>query len=298
MIIGIDIGGTNFRIGGLDENNNIVNFKKVKVNDVLKSEDVLLDIKNMILENFDIKAIEAISIGIPGTIDLQRKKIIQVPNVKGMNNLDIVEYLNLQFNVPIFIERDVNMLIQYDLDKYHIDTKGIVIGVYYGTGIGNSILINGNVLIGKDGAAGEIGHIPVDNCMQECGCGNIGCIEAVAGGKYLAKLCESKFPDCHISEVFVSHSDDEQIKEFVDRMSQAICSEINILNPDEVIVGGGIINMNCFPLEYFKECINKHTRKPLPLNNLNIIFVDDNEQKGTIGACLFAKRKLNIYQYR
>ena len=292
MIIGIDIGGTNSRIGGLDNNDKIVNFRKVAVKDVLKSGDVLLDIKNMIIDNFDINTIEAISIGIPGTIDINRKVIVQVPNVKGMNNLNIVEYLNSEFNVPVFIEKDVNMLVQYDLNKYHIDTRGIVVAVYYRTGIGNSILINGNVLIGKDGAAGEIGHIPVDNCNIECGCGNYGCLEAVAGGKYLAKLCENKFPDCHISKVFVKHGDDEEIKEFIDRMSQGLCSEINILNPNEVIVGGGIINMEGFPLDYFKKCVNKHTRKPLPLDNLNIIFVDDNEQKGTIGACLYARNKL------
>lgn len=294
MIVGIDIGGTNFRIGGLDSNNEVINFKKLNVNDVLKSNDVLYDIKNMINDNFSKEDIEAISIGFPGTISKDKKVVVQVPNVKGMNNLNAVDYLHNAFNVPVYIDRDVNMLIEYDLFNSKIKNENIIIAVYYGTGIGNTILINGEPISGKDGTAGELGHIPVDDCDYVCGCGNIGCMEAVAGGKYLAKLCEEKFKNTHISDVFVKHHDDVDVIKFVDRMSMALTSEINILNPDTIIVGGGIVNMKDFPFDLFMDCIKKHTRKPYPLNSLNIVFVKDDEQKGVIGACLYAKNKMAV----
>lgn len=292
MIVGIDIGGTNFRIGALDENNSIHNFKKIYVKDILKSGDVLLDIKNIILDNFSDIKIDAISIGIPGTLDKDRKVIVSVPNVKGMDNLNAVEYLTNEFNVPVYLEKDVNMLINYDIYTNNIPTDGIITAIYYGTGIGNSIMINNQVLIGKDGSAGELGHIPVDGCMQECGCGNYGCSEAVAGGKYLAKLCDDYFKDCHISEIFTKHRDDEKIIQFIDRMAETLATEINILNPERIIIGGGIINMKDFPLILYFEKLKFHTRKPYPCNSLDITLSKDDEKAGVIGACLYAKSKL------
>lgn len=289
MIVGIDIGGTNFRIGALDENDEIYNFKKIYVKDVFVGDNVLIDIKNIINNNFKDIKIDAISIGVPGTLDVERKTIVQVPNVKGMNDLKIVDYLSNEFNVPVYIEKDVNMLINYDLYKNNIDTKGIVVAFYFGTGIGNAIMIDGNIYIGKDGAAGEVGHIPVDGCDEECGCGNTGCAETVAGGKYLAKLCNEVFLDTNIVDVFSYHSDSNEIKQFVDRMSQTLATEINILNPNKIIVGGGVFNMKDFPFDLFMKKLKEHTRKPYPLENLDITFVKDDEKAGVMGACLYAK---------
>lgn len=291
MIIGIDIGGTNFRIGALDENNQIYNFKKISVKDIFKSGDVLKDIENIIKNNFGDIKIDGIGIGVPGTLDVNREVIVQVPNVSGMDNLKAKEYLEKAFNVPVYLERDVNMLIQYDLYKNNIEKKDMIIAIYYGTGIGNAIMIDGKVYIGKDGAAGELGHIPVDGRKEVCGCGNLGCMEELAGGKYLARICESEFNDTHISEMFLKHNNHPLIQEFIDRMACALATEINILNPNTIIIGGGIINMEGFPKDYYLEKLKQHTRKPHPCNNLNLIFTNDDEMAGVIGSCLYVKNR-------
>lgn len=292
MIVGIDIGGTNFRIGALDKKDEIHNFKKIYVKDVLTNDDVLFDIKTIIKNNFNNIKIDAISIGVPGTLDVNRQTIVQVPNVIGMDNLNIVDYLSKEFNVPVYIEKDVNMLINYDLYKYNIDTKGVVVAFYFGTGIGNAIMIDGKIYIGKDGAAGEVGHIPVDGNKEICGCGNIGCAESVAGGKYLSKLCNEVFTGTDIVNIFSYHNDSHEIKQFVDRMSQTLATEINILNPNRIIIGGGVINMKDFPIELFMDKLREHTRKPYPLNNLDITFAKDDDKAGVIGACLYAKKQI------
>lgn len=294
MIIGIEIGGTNFRIGALDKNNIINSYKKLSIRDVIKSNDILSDLKYTIENNFKDIKIDAISIGIPGTLDADRKIVVQVPNIKGFDNVNIVDYLNEYFNVPVFIERDVNMLIKYDLFDNKIEDKGVVIAFYYGTGIGNAIVINGEIYTGKDGAAGEVGHIPVDNCYEECGCGNIGCIEAIAGGKYLAKLQKEKYPNTHISNMFVEHTKDPEIIKFINRMAIALATEINILNPNKILLGGGVINMKSFPFDLFFSELKKHVRKPYPYETLDITIAKNNEQAGVIGACLYAKNKLGV----
>lgn len=292
MIVGIDIGGTNFRIGALDKKDEIHNFKKIYVKDVLTNDDVLFDIKTIIKNNFNNIKIDAISIGVPGTLDVNRQTIVQVPNVIGMDNLNIVDYLSKEFNVPVYIEKDVNMLINYDLYKYNIDTKGVVVAFYFGTGIGNAIMIDGKIYIGKDGAAGEVGHIPVDGNKEICGCGNIGCAESVAGGKYLSKLCSEVFTGTDIVNIFSYHNDSHEIKQFVDRMSQTLATEINILNPNRIIIGGGVINMKDFPIELFMDRLREHTRKPYPLNSLDITFAKDDDKAGVVGACLYAKKQI------
>ena len=126
---------------------------------------------------------------------------------------------------------------------------------------------------------------------EVCGCGNLGCMEELAGGKYLARICESEFNDTHISEMFLKHNNHPLIQEFIDRMACALATEINILNPNTIIIGGGIINMEGFPKDYYLEKLKQHTRKPHPCNNLNLIFTNDDEMAGVIGSCLYVKNR-------
>ena len=75
-------------------------------------------------------------------------------------------------------------------------------------------------------------------------------------------------------------------------MSVAVATEINILDPDYVLVGGGVMKMADFPMTYFEECIRKRVRKPLPLNELNLIFTEDEKDKSVVGGTLYAAKKL------
>lgn len=68
----------------------------------------------------------------------------------------------------------------------------------------------------------------------------------------------------------------------------AVCSEVNILDPDVVLLGGGVLAMKDFPRELLLSRIHAHSRKPYPAENLNLIFTEDDGQKGAIGAALYA----------
>ena len=176
-------------------------------------------------------------------------------------------------------------------DKYEqkIADDGIGIGIYIGTGVGNAIFINGKPLAGKDGAAGELGHIPMIGGKEQCGCGNLGCSECYASGWKLVQIKDKCFPETTMDELFVKHSNSHILREYVDAIACVACSEINILNPDSIIFGGGVINMKGFPKELLEERLYVHARKPYPAENLDIKYSVDKPDNGVKGAIIFAK---------
>lgn len=291
-IIGVDIGGTFFRIGAVDQDLNIWDFKKIRVRDVIHSGNVLDDLRCFLI-NFMNKIpykIEGISIGFPATINRDRTMVIQAPNIPFMEQLPVKEYLTDALHLPVYIERDVCLTMEYDLKKYHIPNCELAAGCYFGTGIGNAIYLNGRPLFGKNGAAGEIGHIPVDGSKKICGCGNMGCMESLAGGKYLNELAGTVFTGTSISEIFTVHGKEPLLLRFVERMAQTVATEMNILDPEYMIIGGGVPNMKDFPKDYFLEMIHKYVRKPFPEQNLSLIFAEDSEEKSVAGAALYARK--------
>lgn len=297
-IVGIDIGGTYFRIGAVGTSGKTIYFRKIRVTEVFCTGNVLEDLVVCLklyctaLEEKGKKA-DAISIGFPATLNRERTVVLQAPNIAFMENLPVVETLTAELQIPVFIERDVTMALYYDRKKYGLQNCEFLAGCYFGTGIGNALMFHGKMILGKNGTAGELGHIPVDGSEELCGCGNAGCIENLAGGKYLARLCEEKYVQTPVERIFLDHGKEPLLHRFVDRMAMVVATEINILNPDCVLIGGGVPGMKGFPVKELEERIHYRTRKPYPEQDLRLIFTDDEEEKCVIGAALMAKEKLS-----
>ena len=109
---------------------------------------------------------------------------------------------------------------------------------------------------------------------------------------YLFSLQKSVFPDTPISELFAEHGQHPLLQQFVDRMAQAVATEVNILNPHHILIGGGVPAMRAFPREYLLDRIVYHTRKPLPAQNLTVLFTEDHDHKSVIGAALYAESQM------
>lgn len=294
-IIGIDIGGTHFRIGAVGEKGEISDFRKLPVTQVFTTTDPLEDLTGYLKEYCRGKQVDALSIGFPATIDAHRETVLQAPNVAFMENLPVVRVLTERLAVPVFIERDVTMALLHDSMVLNIH-DGIVCGFYFGTGLGNAITIDGIPLIGKDGTAGELGHIPVDGNERACGCGNQGCMETLAAGRYLVELCRSTYPHTPVSDLFREHGSEPLLLQFVDRMAMAVATEINILNPHHILIGGGVPSMDGFPRAWLLERIYAHSRKPYPAQSLHILFTEDEDEKTVQGAGRYGFRMLKKEQ--
>lgn len=296
-ILGIDIGGTNIRAGLVAEDYSLCSFLFESSEQIIDPDNatgkLILFIRRCLRELAKDKIIEAISIGFPSTIDKSRKKVLSTPNIGGFNNINIVDELESDLNIRTYINRDVNMLMLYDMYQGSIPDEGITAGFYLGTGLGNAISIGGNLLIGKNGAAAELGHIPTRGHYDECGCGNKGCVETFASGKYLKRLCDEHFKNTAICDIFIEQKDSLIIKEFIRDLAIPVAIEINILDPDYIILGGGVIQMAEFPTEEFEKAIREFVRKPYPEENLNFLYSVPGQENGVIGAGIYAFKMLN-----
>lgn len=291
-VLSLDIGGTHFRIGAVREDGSLAKFEKVPTASVFRSEDVLADLARCLRDFSDGLSLGAAAIGFPATLDRERRRVVQAPNVPCMEDLPVCEVLQRELGVPVLAERDATFALCYDAEKYKVPTDGLVCGVYYGTGIGNAILIGGRPLTGRHGAAGELGHIPVPGSDVPCGCGNRGCMEAVAGGKALARIQRERFPDTPVGEMFLRHGEEAVLRDLVDAMAIAAATEINILDPDTMLLGGGVLNMRGFPLSFFDGRIREHSRKPLPWRELSLVYTEDEADKSVLGGAIYARRQL------
>lgn len=287
--IGIDIGGTNLRIGTVDENGELTNFERKSSVELLEG-DAVKNLGEEILSYIGRYAlgrkIIGISVGVPSIVSKDKSFVYSTPNLRGLDNIDLGNLLMEYTKVPVCVDRDVNYLLYHDIKKYNLDPKHekTILGFYLGTGFGNAVYINGRLHVGKNGAAGELGHIPLSGITEVCTCGNIGCVETRCSGRHLTKLHEQYFKDTDISDIFVKHKEEPVIQEYIDLLAIPICAEINILDPDYVILAGGVMDMKDFPMERLIRKIKERTRKPYPSENLEFIFQDHPQNCGVIGG--------------
>ena len=291
-VLGIDIGGTSFRIGVVAEDGSAAHFDKVPVSSVFTSGDTLADLIRYIREFAGHISFDAVAVGFPATLNRERTRVMQAPNIPLIEDLPVCDCLQDALQVPVLAERDVTFALCYDVEKHRLPHEGIICGIYFGTGIGNAILIDGMPLTGRHGVAGELGHIPVPGCRIPCGCGNIGCLEAYAGGKALVRIQKEHYPETPIEEMFSRHGQDLILQEYIEGMAAAVSTEVNILDPDYVLLGGGVLSMQGFPGTVFDDKIREGVRKPLPWKELNLIYTKDEPAKSVIGGAIYARRKL------
>ncbi len=291
-VLGCDIGGTSCRMGAVTKDGTVLHFSVKSSRDFLVSTQPVFALAKLMKQFMDEVEGQAISIciGFPGTVDKNKKVVLSCPNLPPFDGLNMEDHLQaaLQMQIPVFVEHEVLFLLWNDLKKHQLVEKDCVMAVYLGTGLGNAMYIHGRLLEGKNGNSGELGHIPIAGDTTICPCGSEGCIEMHASGKRLEEIQKQYFPDEKNFDVLLqNHKDHPAIVAFLDYVAIAIATEINILDPDCILMGGGVLNIPSFPYEALLDRIRYRTRKPTPANNLHFIRADSDVQCGSRGAGLY-----------
>ncbi|MEA4887923.1 MAG: allose kinase [Clostridiaceae bacterium] len=288
VAVGLDVGGTHIRIGAQRRDGELFAFEKSMRADVMDSRDpggsLAAFIADYLRRNHLSEDAGAMLAGFPSTISRNRRTILQTPNIPAMDNVPMADLLERALLIPVFLERDVNLIYEHDRRQLGLAGEGIGIGIYFGTGIGNAIFIDGRPLAGRDGCAGEIGHIPMIGREDICGCGNSGCTECYASGTRLVAIHQEHFPDTPLSDIFIRHLDEPVIRELIDAMACVVAAEVNILNPEHIVLGGGLLAMSGFPRDFLEHRIVAHARKPFPAGSLRLHFARETQQSGVLGA--------------
>ena len=194
--------------------------------------------------------------------------------------------------MPVLIANDANCFALAETHlgavRQHHPSARVVFGIIMGTGVGSGIVINGQILNGHHGIAGEWGHHVLSPDGPECYCGKRGCVETIVSGSALAAWMTETFPGEPVGEAFVRHGDHGFIGNFVEQFAMIAASEANIFDPEVLFLAGGVVMMPGFPQERLKSSIQAHLRTPQPREAMAIVFSQTADGAGAEGACLAA----------
>lgn len=311
--IGIDIGGTNVKIAIVDSKGKIAFSESASTRAEMGYEFTIRNIINLIKDSLtksevSIKQVGSIGVGCPGQIDSVNGIVRALPNIPGWINVPLAKILKDEFSLPVKIDNDVRVAT---LGEYKFGAgKGYdnLICITVGTGIGSGIIIDGRLVRGAGLAAGEIGHVIVQEHNGEiCGCGGNGCVEAVASGPAIVKQAElylmtgksTKFKEIAagspITPEIVAEAalqgDSVALRIFEKTgywIGIALSSVINFLNPEVIIVGGGVAQAGDLLLDPIRETINKRAMK-FAASTVKIIPAQLGNSAGVVGASLLAQ---------
>ena len=257
----------------------------------------------------DITEIRSIGVGAAGQIDRENGTIIAAPNL-DCYDLHIKEILTEHFDIPVYVGNDVE-IAGLGEQKFGAG-KGCddFVCIFVGTGVGSAIIKNGRIITGATGTAGEIGHMIVDLNGRQCNCGGHGCLEAYASRSAIERRIEGALKkgrkSCildyletgkSISSSMIQKSierEDELVLQYVTEASEylsgGIASIINFINPEKIILGGGLIEA----VDYFyQKTIKKAKAKSLPVPAEKIKFEKAKlgDFSGVIGAVFLEDRE-------
>jgi len=291
---GVDLGGTNTKIGILDETGEILikesiktlseNGMEITLKRIWKTIENLMDQKNISKKNM-----HGIGIGIPGPV-IDQEIVGFFANFNWKTDVNISKVMKKISGIPTKLENDVNM-IAIGENKFGAGRgSGSSITIALGTGIGGAIVINSKLISGINGAGGEIGHIKLVENGKLCGCGQKGCFEAYASAtgiireaksrltvnktNLLYKSLEGNIEKLEAKDVFdCAKAGDKFSMEIVNYvgnyLAMGIGNLLNIINPEIIILSGGVALAGDILLEVIKNKLKLYAI-PITLKNLEI----------------------------
>ncbi len=262
FILGFDVGGTKISAVVGDEEGRILSrVRKPTIRHLGKRRltEQLQYMGREALNKAEVEKPDLIGVIFAGLVDSGKGRVISSPNILGLNNFSIVQPLEEYFNAPATLENDATAATI--AEALFGSGRGVDNFVYItlSTGIGGGAFINGKLYKGTHGLAGEMGHMVIMSNGPTCGCGRKGCLEAIAGGRGIARRVAENISAVKDSEILSKVRPNEmdaskvfQAKKKGDMFAQLMIEEtiyylavglvniIAILDPEVVIIGGGI----------------------------------------------------------
>ncbi len=261
--VGVDIGGTNIKLGIISEEGKIIKKTLVKTMGDGGPKIVVSQIKkgiNELLQKNSYK-ISGIGIGCAGTV-IQGKGIVEnPPNLPGWERVALGSIIKKEFGLDVFLDNDANAAAIGEMHFGAGKKLNSFVMVTLGTGIGGGIIINRKIYHGDFGAAGEIGHTVIDYNGPKCNCGSYGCIEAYVGNHYLVKRIQNEMKGRTDTKIWdlINHDIENLSPRVIDEAAEAgdefaksiikqtgeylgysFASLANILDISTFVVGGGV----------------------------------------------------------
>lgn len=310
MYVGIDLGGTNIAAGLVDSNGQVLFKHSVPTKAERGARAVVQDMMDLV-KHFEGKLregqeIEAVGIGIPGISDPHSGNVLACVNL-GWYDFPLTAAMKEHVRYPIYISNDATVAA---VAEFEVSEKGKyhnAVMFTLGTGVGGGVMVNGQMISGHHGIASEVGHMKVGDGLYQCGCGGFGCLETFCSSKaiihYANHLLDTteqasalrQMPRESIDgeKIFSASKSgdalaDKVIARMVRYLSIGIMNVVSVIDPEVVILGGGLSMAGDYLLKRVREEIETLKYfKAAKVADIHIAKLQNDA--GIIGAALYAK---------
>jgi len=285
--IGIDLGGTKTEGILLDEKHNIIERKRIKTPQENGYDSIVKSI-TFLINDLKKKTSEKTSIGLctPGVTD-PNSGLIKNSNTQCLIGMPLKNDLENILDQKILMENDANCFALAESLLGSAMGHEVVFGVIMGTGVGGGIVINGTIHKGRSNIAGEWGHHILHPNGNECYCGKQGCVETYISGPALERrwfeITGTKESLQSITQNLSFEKAEQWKSEFLENFGMALANVIDILDPDVIVLGGGVSNVSFLYDEgkkmVYEKVFSDLVNTPILKNKLG-------DSAGVFGACL------------
>ncbi len=227
-----------------------------------------------------------VGLGLPGPVDFHTGQPVSPPAMPGWDGVDVSELFTDVTAAPVLADNDARIMA---LGEHRAARRGDenMIFVKIGSGIGAGLIADGQILRGDRGAAGDIGHIVVEpNSTEVCRCGNVGCLDAVAGGWAIARRMGDVAPTPPEVVRLAREGHPEatgQVRRSGRLVGAAIADAVNLLNPSSVVIGGKLAEADEQVFAAVREVVYRKAT-PVASRHLEIALTELGHMAGVIGA--------------
>ncbi|AST56517.1 ROK family protein [Thermoanaerobacterium thermosaccharolyticum] len=280
-VIGIDIGGTKILGGVIGSNGDLIKFKETSTDANLGRDHILKKLFSLLDDLFDAD-IKGIGIGSAGRINFNTGEVIYATdNLPGWTGINLKEIISQKYRTKTIVENDVNAAIIGENWVGSAKNYKNVLMITLGTGVGGAIILNGKLIRGSHFSAAEIGHTILYPDGKKCNCGQNGCAEQYISGTAIYKryneLAGSNLANSakDVFDLFIKNDKISKLvlDEFIKSLSLLIFNIRNFIDPEMIILGGGVTNSKGLWWKYFKSQIKCDLNISVAwLNNFSTVY--------------------------
>ena len=303
--IGVDIGGTNLRVGVVDGLNIIyearkhadfANLCKTNSADIAwqKIIAVTAEILNKVLAQYS--QVESIGIGFPGFIDPHNGHVAQSPNLPGLLDVSLAGDLSAVINRPVIVENDALAAAYGEYQLMQIPASEGLIFMGLGTGVGGGLIQAGEAVAGEHGFAMEVGHLITTPNGRLCGCGNHGCLEQYASATGISKSYEELSGTSLAAHEIAERASqgDVNAKQAYEiaatALAQSLAHILKVLDVKRVVIGGGVSQAWYLMEASFNQQLNADLI-PVLRGRVQVEISSTGDKAGIVGAALLSVSK-------
>ena len=293
IALSIDLGGTNLRLAAVGEDGTIYSRVRAATPQRSSSNEIIDLIVRLSGECRDQmpadSVIAAVAAAVPATIDFPRGVLTKLPNLQVLEGVCLRDILADRLGAPAILENDATAAAIGE--NWLGASRGVddSICVTLGTGVGGGLIINGLPFRGKDGTAGEVGHICVESEGIPCGCGGRGCVEQYASATAVLRMAREAGVECsnsydvYLATIGGNPTARKVFQTMGSNLGIALASLVNVLNPEMIVICGGVSGAwDMFIDAVRREVHDRAFREPA--ERVKIVRAELGDDAGILGA--------------